>query len=110
MALSQKKAMLIFVLSITILAIILAIVSAINIPTDIYELDLSNIAYIQFLAGDCGFVSMLIKLMLSLSIFILLIVICGVKKYTFFLGAIFYLYLIYSQVFVIVNIVLTCVI
>ena len=104
-SLRQYRIMLILLGLLTVLAVVLGVIFALNKPSDVYEVNLSEIAYIKFLAGKSGLMSMMFKMWLSLLIFLILIFVCGVKRFLFPLGVLFYLYLVYSQVFVIMNVV-----
>ena len=104
-SLRQYKILLILLALITVLAIVLGVIFALNTPSDVYEVNLSEIAYIKFLSGKSGLMSMMFKMWLSLLIFLILIIVCGIKRFLFPLGVVFYLYLVYSQVFVIMNVV-----
>lgn len=90
----------------TVLTIFLAVVTSINFLSSSFSIDLNNISYIKFLKGDCGFVSLVFSLLLSLSIFYLLVLLCCCKKFLIPLGVLFYLYLIYSQIAVLVSVIL----
>ena len=104
-SLRQYKILLILLALVTVLAIVLGVIFALNTPSDVYEVNLSEIAYIKFLSGKSGLMSMMFKMWLSLLIFLILIIVCGIKRFLFPLGVVFYLYLVYSQVFVIMNVV-----
>lgn len=101
-----KRGYFTFLLCVTLISIILGVFAGINISGGILVVDLSNIAYIQFLTGNCSFVPMIFKLMFSLIIFALLIYICHTKNFLIPLAIIFYMYLVYSQTVVFVSIIL----
>lgn len=103
--LRQYRILLIVLVLLTVLAIVLGVIFALNKPSDVYEVNLSDIAYIKFLSGKSGLMSMMFKMWLSLLIFLILIIFCGVRRFLFPLGVVFYLYLVYSQAFVLMNIV-----
>ena len=102
----RKKGYFVILLLLSILAIILGVVAAVNFGGGVFAVDLSNIAYIKFLKKDCGFMSMLFGLILSLMVFFLVIVFCHSKTFLTLLGILFYLYLVYSQAVVFMSIIL----
>ena len=99
----QRKKFLWFLIILSVLVAVLAVVFAVNKPSDIYEVKLTNIAYIQYLAGSSGVFSTIIKMSLSLLIFLSLILVCGARKIFFPMAVLFYLYFVYSQIFVFMN-------
>ena len=101
-----KKNYFIFLLIFTILAICLGVFASINISGGILVVDLSNIAYIQFLKDECGFVSMIFKLLFSLLIFFLIIYLCNIKPFLLPISILFYIYLVYSQTVVLISIII----
>ena len=102
----RKRGYFVILLLLSILAIILGVVAAVNFGGGVFAVDLSNIAYIKFLKKDCGFMSMLFGLILSLMVFFLVIVFCHSKTFLTLLGILFYLYLVYSQAVVFMSIIL----
>lgn len=102
----DKKGYFIFLLFISVVAIVLGVFAGINVSGGILVVDLSNIAYIQFLTNNCSFVPMIFKLMLSMLIFAMLIHICHIKTFLLPLALTFYMYLVYSQTVVFVSIIL----
>lgn len=101
----QKKKLFIFILILSIIACVLAIIAGVNFSEGVFSVDLNNICYIQYLKGDCGWFGLIFKLILSLLIFIILIVVFASKPVLFPISLIFYLYLIYSQIVVIVSLI-----
>lgn len=99
----RRKGYFLFLLVLTVLAIILGIIGAINLGD--LSIDLSHIAYIKFLQGG-SFGSMIFGLFLSLCIFFFAIMLCHWKTFLLPFGIIFYLYLIYSQTFILVSVIL----
>ena len=53
-----KKGYFVFLIMVCVVSIALGIFAGINISGGILVVDLSNIAYIQFLTGDTSFISM----------------------------------------------------
>lgn len=102
----QKKGLLIFLILFSIFLIVLGVIASINFSGGVLVVDLSNIAYIQFLKDDCSFFSLMFKLFLSLFIFMLIICLCGIKPYLFPLGLLFYGYLVYSQTVIFISMIL----
>lgn len=95
----------VFLILLSLVAIILGVVAATQFKRKGLTINLSHIAYIRFLAGG-GFGSMLFGLILSLSIFLIVIVICCFKKLLCPLAVLFYCYIVYSQTVVIISIIL----
>ena len=62
----QKKGLFIFLLILTLAAIVLAIIAGINFSDGIFSVDLSNISYIEFLKGETGWFGLFFGLILSL--------------------------------------------
>lgn len=103
--LKQKKGLFLLILLLTIITIVLAIFAGINFSEGIFTVDLSNICYIQFLKGDCGWFGLFFGLVFSLMIFALLITIFSCKPFLFPIAILFYLYLVYSQVVVVISLI-----
>ena len=102
----KKKAYFIMLLIASIIAIVLGVITAINFGGGVFAIDLDNIGYIKFLKGNCGLMSMIFNLVLSLSVFFIAILLCNSKRFLIPLALVFYLYLIYSQVVVFISIIL----
>ena len=102
----RKKGYFIILILLSLLAIILGVVAAINFGGGAFAVDLSNIAYIRFLKKDVGFMSMVIGLILSMLVFFVVVVLCHAKSFLTPLGILFYLYLVYSQAVVFMSIIL----
>ena len=105
-SIKQKKGLLICLILFSIFLIVLGVIASINFSGGVLVVDLSNIAYIQFLKDDCSFFSLMLKLFLSLFIFMLIICLCGIKPYLFPLGIMFYGYLVYSQTVIFISMIL----
>ena len=103
--LKQKKGLFLLILLLTIITIVLAIFAGINFGEGIFTVDLSNICYIQFLKGDCGWFGLIFGLVFSLLIFALLITVFSCKPFLFPIAILFYLYLVYRQTLVIVSLI-----
>ncbi len=104
--LKRKRGYCIFLVFLSLIAIVLGVIAAINFGSDVFSVDLSNIAYMRFLKDDASFVSMIFGLLLSLLIFFAVIIICHWKSFLLPLGVIFYLYLVYSQTVIFMSIIL----
>lgn len=102
----RKKGYFVILVILSLIAIILGVIAAVNFGGGAFAVDLSNIAYIRFLKKDCGFVSMMFGLILSLLVFFVVIVVCHFKPLLTPLGILFYLYLVYSQAVVFMSIIL----
>lgn len=101
-----KRGYFFFLIILTLGAIVLGIFAGINFSGGILVIDLSNIAYIEFLKGDSSFVSMIFKLLLSLLIFFLIIHICNIKPALIPLSVLFFMYLVYSQTVVFISVIM----
>ncbi len=101
-----KRGYFTFLIILTILSISLGVFAGINISGGILVVDLTNIAYIQFLTGDCGFAPMIFKLLFSLFVFFFLIHLCNIKPFLLPLSIIFFMYLVYSQTVVFISIIM----
>lgn len=106
LTLKQNKAVFWLLVLASVLAIVLAAFAAINFSSGVFAIDLGNIAYIKFLKGDCGFVSLIFNLILNLFIFFALIILFGCKKFLFPFSVLFYLYFVYSVTVVIISIIM----
>lgn len=102
----QKKGLLIFLILFSLFLIVLGVIASINFSGGVLVVDLSNIAYIQFLKDECSFFSFFFKLFLSLFIFMLIICVSGMKPFLFPLGLLFYGYLVYSQTVIFMSMIL----
>ena len=101
-----KRGYFLFLLILTILSFALGVFAGINISGGILVVDLTNIAYIQFLTGDTSFAPMIFKLLFSLFVFFFLIHICNIKPFLVPLSIIFFMYLVYSQTVVFISIIM----
>lgn len=101
-----KKGYFVFLVFLSCVAIVLGVIAAVNFGGDVFTIDLSQIAYIRFLSGDCGFMSMVFGLLLSLMVFFIVILFCNYKTFLLPFGILFYLYLVYSQAVIFVSIIL----
>ena len=103
----QKRGLFTFLIILSLVMMVLGVIASISFTGGVLVVDLENIAYIQFLKNECGFVSLLFKLSLGLFIFVIIICLCGVKWYLFPISIIFYGYLIYSQTVIFMSIIFT---
>ena len=102
----RKKGYFVLLILFSLVAIVLGVIAAINFGGGVFSIDLSNIAYIRFLKGDCGFMSMVFGMILSLLVFFAVCLICHSKSWLLPLGFLFYLYLVYSQAVIFMSIIL----
>ncbi len=102
----KKKGYFLVLIILSLVAVVLGVIAAVNFGGGIFSVDLSNIAYMRFLKGDCSFVSMIFGMILSLCVFFFIILICHSKSFLTPLGIIFYLYLVYSQAVIFMSIIL----
>lgn len=101
-----KKGYFVILLLLTIFAIVLAVFGAMSINGGSITLSLGNMVYIKYLNGSSGMMSMLFRLIFSLSLFFFFIFIGHWKFYLYPVGILFYLYLVYSQAVVFISIIL----
>lgn len=101
-----KKIYFIFLILLTIVAVILGVFASLSFTSGFLTIDLGNIAYIKFLKGDTGMVSMIFSTLLSLLLFYCIVWVCHAKSICAPLSIIFYLYLVYSQTIVLVSLVM----
>ena len=100
----RKKWFFILLIIFSVAAVVLGIISAINLG-GVLTIDLSRVAYIKFLRGG-GFASLLFGLLLGLAIFFIIIFVCNLKPFLVPIGIVFYLYLIYSQTVIFISMIL----
>ena len=101
-----KKGFFIFLLMLTLVSISLGVFAGINLSGGILSVDLTNIAYIQFLTGETSFVPMMFKLCVSLFAFFFLIHMCNFKPFCLPLAIVFFMYLVYSQTVIFISIIM----
>ncbi|MGN0788132.1 MAG: hypothetical protein ACI4L6_03655 [Candidatus Onthoplasma sp.] len=101
-----KKGYFIILLLLTGVAIALAVFGAMSINGGSITLSLGNMVYIKYLNGSSGMMSMLFRLIFSLSLFFFFVFIGHWKFYLYPVGILFYLYLVYSQAVVFISIIL----
>lgn len=104
--LRAKKGVFVGLILLSVLAIVLAVVSAVNLNGSVLPVDLSNIAFIKFLRGECGFLFLIVGSVLNLLIFYFAIVLSCSKKFLFPLAILFYLYFVYCQALIFTSILL----
>lgn len=102
----RKKGYFLLLIVASLIAIVLGVIAAVNFGDGVFTIDLSNIAYIKFLKAECGFVSMMFGLLLSLLVFFAVIMVCHYKSFLIPLGFLFYMYLVYSQAVIFVSVIL----
>lgn len=105
-ACKKHKLLVISLIIATVVMIVIAIVSGIQLNKSMFPQDFSNISYVKFLKGKGGFVSFMFSTLFSTSIFIVVIWISSVKRYLIPIGLLFYLYYVYSQTITIVSVML----
>lgn len=101
-----KKGYFIALILLSLVVIILAVVSAIQLNGSILPIDLSNITFIRFLRGECGFLFLVTGCILNLIVFYLAIVLCCCKNFLRPLAIVFYLYFVYCQALIFTSIIL----
>ena len=103
-SIKAKKVLFTFLIILSLIAAVLATVSAVNLSGSVLPLDLSNIAFIKFLKGETGFAFLLTGTLVNLLLFYGIIFLFCSKKFLFPLAIVFYLYFVYSQVMIFVSI------
>ena len=101
-----KKAWYITLIVITLVAIVLGVFAGVNFSGGALTINLNNISYIQYLKGDTGLISLIFKMLFAQLLFFLLIFLCCSKKFLFPFALLFYAYLVYSQVVILVSMVM----
>ena len=101
----RKKGYFTFLVILSVVCVVLGVIAGIKLKGETFTIDLSHIAYIKFLGGHCGFVSMIFGLLLSLLVFYGVILLCNCKKIFVPLGVLFYMYLVYSQAVIFMSII-----
>ncbi len=104
--LRAKKWLFALIVLLSVLVGVLAVISAIQLNGSVLPLDLSNITFIRYLKGNCGFLFLLLGTLTNLFIFYLIIFLFCSKKFLIPLAILFYLYFVYSQVMIFVSILL----
>lgn len=101
-----KKVYFVFLILLSVIAIVLGVITAINFGGGVFAINIDHISYIKYLKDDCGFGSLIINMVLSLSVFCFIMLFCNYKKFLMPIALIFYFYLIYSQVVIFVSVIL----
>lgn len=104
--LKEHKTIVIVLLALNLGAIVLAVFAAINFSGNIVPINLNNIAYIEYLKGNYSFVSLLFASLFVAFLFISLIFLFCSKPFLFPFAWLFYLYFVYSQIFVYVSVII----
>lgn len=91
----------------TLGSIVLAVFSAVQFSSGVIAVDLSNIVVIRFLKNEIGIMAAIFLIIIGLLIFYILICVCHAKPYLIPIGVVLYLYLVYSQVVVLVSVIMT---
>ncbi len=102
----RQTGFFIFLIIMTILAIVFGVIAAINFDGAIVTIDLANIVYIKFLKGSCGVAYFMFGSILAIAVYFIVIILCCCRRFLYPLAILFYLYLIYSQAVVFVSIIL----
>lgn len=103
-SIKAKKVLFTFLIILSVIVAVLAVVSAVNLSGSVLPLDLSNIAFIKYLKGETGFPFLITGTLVNLLLFYLIIFLFCSKKILFPIAIIFYLYFVYSQVMIFVSI------
>ena len=101
----EKRAYFVWLLIFTLIAFVVGVYAGINLNNQVFSIDMSSISYINFLKGECGLLSLVFKLFLSLTIFYTLILVCHCKKYLIPLAIIIYMYFVYTQAVVLISLI-----
>lgn len=101
-----RKGLFIVLIISTIVVIVLGVISAINLDGGVLPIDLSNIAFIRYLKGDCGVFFLIFGTILNLLLFYSLILLSCCKRFLIPFAIIFYLYFVYSQIVIFTSLIL----
>lgn len=101
-----KKGYFIFLCIVTILAIAFGVYAGISFSDGAFVVNLNNISYISYLKEECGFLSLIFKMILGLILFFAIILFCGSKTFLLPLKIIFYIYFVYSQTVLLVSLII----
>ncbi len=101
-----RKGLFIVLIISTIVVIVLGVISAINLDGGVLPIDLSNIAFIKYLKGDCGVFFLIFGTILNLLLFYSLILLFCCKRFLIPFAIIFYLYFVYSQIVIFTSLIL----
>lgn len=101
-----RKGLFIVLIISTIVVIVLGVISAINLDGGVLPIDLSNIAFIKYLKGDCGVFFLIFGTILNLLLFYSLILLSCCKRFLIPFAIIFYLYFVYSQIVIFTSLIL----
>ena len=101
-----RKGLFIILIISTIVVIVLGVISAINLDGGVLPIDLSNIAFIKYLKGDCGVFFLIFGTILNLLLFYSLILLFCCKRFLIPFAIIFYLYFVYSQILIFTSLIL----
>ncbi len=101
-----RKGLFIVLIISTIVVIVLGVISAINLDGGVLPIDLSNIAFIRYLKGDCGVFFLIFGTILNLLLFYSLILLFCCKRFLIPFAIIFYLYFVYSQIVIFTSLIL----
>lgn len=102
----QKKVWFTILVLLTIAAIVLGVFAGVNFSGGALSINLNNIAYIQYLRGETGIVSLIFKMLIAQILFFAIIFLCCSKKWLIPFAVLFYSYLVYSQVVILVSLVM----
>lgn len=88
----------------TVIVIVIAVVSGIQLHKSMFPQNFSNVAYIKFLKSGGGFVSFLFNTLLTNLIILSIIWVASCKPFTIWIGMLFYFYFVYAQVITLISI------
>lgn len=102
----RKKALFIILIILSLICVVLAVISAISLNGGIFNVNLDNVPYINFLRGKIGFATFVFNCIMVVGFTYLVILITFCKPYLSVIGILFYLYFVYSQILIFVSIIL----
>ena len=102
----RKKALFIILIILSLICVVLAVISAINLNGGIFNINLDNVPYINFLRGRIGFATFIFNCIMVVGFIYLVILLTFCKPYLSVIGILFYLYFVYSQILIFVSIIL----
>lgn len=103
----EKKWYFLLLLALSLVVVVLAVLSAVKYGSGVITIDLSNIVFIRFLKNETGIMATIFLAIIGAVIFFVLICCCHHRAFLVPVGLVLYLYFVYSQVVVIVSVIVT---
>lgn len=102
----QKRGTFIILLILTIIMLMLGVISGRHLDNGIITIDLSQQPFIKFISHSGGFVSLIFNSLISLAILYFIICVGFIKPFSSLVSIIFYVYFVYSQGVIFINVLL----